>query len=75
MEEHASAVQTSYDRVAAAYAAHYLGELAYKPLDRALLDCFAEEVRGHGPVGDIGCGPTCIKLILPRMAQGGVDRC
>jgi len=56
MEEHASAVQTSYDRVAAAYAAHYLGELAYKPLDPALLDCFAEEVRGHGPVGGIGCG-------------------
>ncbi len=64
MEEQASAIQTSYDRVAAEYATHFLGELAYKPLDRALLDCFAEEVRGHGPVGDIGCGPGHVTRYL-----------
>lgn len=57
-------VQTCYDRVAAEYAAHYLGELAYKPLDRALLDCFAEQVRGRGPVGDIGCGPGQVTRYL-----------
>lgn len=64
MDEQAPTVQTSYDRVAAEYAEHFLGELAYKPLDRALLDCFAEEVRGHGPVGDIGCGPGQVARYL-----------
>ncbi len=34
----------------------------------------------HGPdsiplTGTASVNPTCIKLILPRMAQGGVDRC
>lgn len=45
----------SYDRVAATYAAGFVGELAGKPLDRALLAAFAEEV--DGPVADLGAGP------------------
>ncbi len=75
MEGQAPAVQTSYDRVAAAYAAHFLGELAYKPLDRALLDCFAEEVRGRGPVGDVGCGPGQVARYLHErgLAPVGID--
>ena len=66
MGDQPSAIQASYDRVAAAYAAHFMGELAHKPLDRALLDCFAEEVRGQGPapVGDIGCGPGHVARYL-----------
>ena len=48
----------SYDRVAHEYAHRIHGELAHKPLDRALLDRFALEVRGRGPVCDLGCGPS-----------------
>jgi ubiquinone/menaquinone biosynthesis C-methylase UbiE len=50
-------LQASYDRVADEYARRIYGELADKPLDRALLDRFAEQIRGHGPACDIGCGP------------------
>ncbi|MDP9365498.1 MAG: class I SAM-dependent methyltransferase [Chloroflexota bacterium] len=57
MDDPAEAVRGSYDRVAEAYAEHLFDELAGKPLDRALLDCFAEQVRGLGPVADVGCGP------------------
>lgn len=51
------AVRRSYDAVAAEYARRIAGELAGKPLDRALLDAFAEQVRALGPVCDLGCGP------------------
>jgi SAM-dependent methyltransferase len=50
-------IRESYDSAAAAYAEHLAGELARKPLDRHLLNRFAEEVRGRGPVADLGCGP------------------
>jgi SAM-dependent methyltransferase len=75
MDRQPSSVETAYDRVAAEYAAHFLGELAYKPLDRALLDCFAEEVRGHGPVGDIGCGPGQVARYLSErgLTPVGID--
>jgi SAM-dependent methyltransferase len=53
----ADEVRRSYDRLAAPYAERLFGELAGKPLDRALLACFAEQVRGLGPVADVGCGP------------------
>jgi len=49
------ATRSSYDRVAARYAAEIGGELAGKPLDRALLNAFAELVAG--PVLDVGGGP------------------
>jgi len=50
-------VRTSYDSVAAAYVEHLYAELAEKPLDRHLLNRFAEEVRDRGVAGDLGCGP------------------
>jgi SAM-dependent methyltransferase len=50
-------VAQGYDRIAEAYADHFFGELDGKPLDRALLDLFVDEVKGRGPVADIGCGP------------------
>jgi SAM-dependent methyltransferase len=53
-----------YDAVADAYAARLFGELADKPLDRALLDRFAELTRGRGPVCDLGCGPGQIARYL-----------
>jgi SAM-dependent methyltransferase len=50
-------VRAFYDAVAAEYAEHFIDELAGKPLDRALLERFADDVRGAGPVYDLGCGP------------------
>ena len=75
MDQQPSPVQTAYDRVATEYATHYLGELAHKPLDRALLDCFAEDVRGHGPVGDVGCGPGQVARYLAErgLTPVGID--
>lgn len=54
----------SYDRVAGEYAARMFDELGHKPLDRALLSCFAEQVAGLGPVADIGCGPGQVARVL-----------
>lgn len=50
-------VRAFYDAVAAEYAEHFADELAGKPLDRALLERFADDVREAGPVYDLGCGP------------------
>ncbi len=46
----------SYDQVADRYAAEIGDELQHKPLDRALLDAFAELTAGAA-VADAGCGP------------------
>jgi SAM-dependent methyltransferase len=52
------AVRDTYDRAAEAYARQFLDELAHKPLDCALLDVFAAELRGRdGVVVDLGTGP------------------
>jgi SAM-dependent methyltransferase len=51
------ALRRGYDAVAEPYADRFAAELADKPLDRALLGCFAEQVAGLGPVADVGCGP------------------
>jgi SAM-dependent methyltransferase len=53
----AAGVRAFYDTVAREYAEHFGDELEGKPLDRALLERFAAEVRGAGPVYDLGCGP------------------
>ena len=75
MDERAASIRRSYDRVAAAYAAHLFDELDGKPLDRALLDCFAEQVRGKGSVADIGCGPGQVARYLAEreVPVHGVD--
>jgi SAM-dependent methyltransferase len=57
------ATRDSYDRVAERYAAEVGGELAHKPLDRALLDVFAELTAG-GTVVDAGCGPGHVAAYL-----------
>jgi ubiquinone/menaquinone biosynthesis C-methylase UbiE len=57
-------IAAGYDRVSRAYADHFHGELEHKPLDRALLDLFADELRGKGKVVDIGCGPGQIARAL-----------
>jgi 2-polyprenyl-3-methyl-5-hydroxy-6-metoxy-1,4-benzoquinol methylase len=47
----------SYDAVAGKYADSYSGELAGKPLDRALLACLIEQAGPGTPIADVGCGP------------------
>ena len=59
-----------YDRVADRYAEEFFDELSKKPFDRTLLDRFAERLRGHGPVCEIGCGPGQIARYLKNQ---GVD--
>jgi len=56
--------QSSYDRIARAYADGIYAELAGKPFDRQVLDHFAERVGGRGPVCDLGCGPAQIARYL-----------
>jgi SAM-dependent methyltransferase len=51
-------VRAFYDAVAAEYAEQFADELNGKPLDRALLERFAADVRGTGTVYDLGCGPA-----------------
>jgi ubiquinone/menaquinone biosynthesis C-methylase UbiE len=60
----ASAVQSSYDRVADEYARHIYDELRHKPFDRELLDRFADRVRPMGLTCDLGCGPGQIARYL-----------
>jgi SAM-dependent methyltransferase len=57
-------VRESYDSAAEAYAEHLATELAGKPLDRHLLNRFAEATRGRGLVADLGCGPGHISRYL-----------
>jgi SAM-dependent methyltransferase len=57
VNDRTDAIRRSYDTVADEYVRRIAGELANKPLDRALLDAFAELVGDRGTVADIGCGP------------------
>jgi SAM-dependent methyltransferase len=70
-------VRDSYDSAAREYAEHLAAELDRKPLDRALLARFAEEVRGRGPgpVADLGCGPGHVTRHLAGLgvAMVGID--
>src|SRR4051812_39438475 len=49
-------VRATYDAIAEPYARALSDELDGKPIDRALLDSFAELVSG-GQLLDLGCGP------------------
>ena len=66
----ANETQASYDSVAGEYARRVFDELSSKPLDRDILDRFAESVRGLGPVCDMGCGPGQVARYLK---DHGVD--
>jgi ubiquinone/menaquinone biosynthesis C-methylase UbiE len=70
-----SEVQSSYDRVADEYARHIYDELRHKPLDRQLLDRFADRVRGTGIACDLGCGPGQVARYLSerKVEICGVD--
>ena len=54
----------SYDSVADEYVQRIFDELRHKPLDRQLLDRFADAVREVGPACDLGCGPGQVAQYL-----------
>jgi SAM-dependent methyltransferase len=68
-------VRESYDSAAEAYAEHLASELTGKPLDRHLLNRFAEETRGRGLVADLGCGPGHVARYLADqgVTVAGID--
>lgn len=63
-EQQTGEVQAAYDLIADEYANHIYDELRLKPLDRELLDRFAERVKGKGLVCDLGCGPGQVARYL-----------
>jgi len=75
IDEKVNTVQSSYDHVADEYVCHVYDELRHKPLDRQLLDKFAEKVRGGGLACDLGCGPGQVARYLHQrgVAVCGVD--
>ena len=56
--------QSSYDAVAADYAAKFQDEMDHKPFDRDCLDRLIRDVGGLGPICDLGCGPGQIARYL-----------
>ncbi|MDT0441825.1 class I SAM-dependent DNA methyltransferase [Streptomyces johnsoniae] len=70
---HLHTTRAAYDAIAAEYAGHFAGELAAKPMARAILGVFAEVVRGA--VIDVGCGPGRVTAYLHGLgvAVSGVD--
>jgi SAM-dependent methyltransferase len=75
---HLVTTRTAYDTVAGAYAELLREELAGKPLDRAMLGAFAEQVRASGaggPVAELGCGPGRVTAHLHGLGLDafGVD--
>src|SRR5215469_13092127 len=65
----------SYDRIAEHYATEYFDELSRKPFDCELLTRFAQSLRAHARVCDIGCGPGHIARYLANRGLNvtGVD--
>lgn len=77
--DHQRRVRVSYDAVTDAYIERVHGELVHKPLDRALLTAFAEQVlAAFGPgasICDAGCGPGHVGAFLADhgLAVTGID--
>ncbi len=63
-EQKTAEVRAGYDLIADEYARHIYDELRHKPLDRELLDRFAERVKDRGLVCDLGCGPGQVARYL-----------
>ncbi len=70
--EKISGVRASYDTLADEYVRHVYDELRHKPMDRQLLDRFADGVRDTGLACDLGCGPGQVARYLH---ERGVEVC
>ena len=57
-------VREDYDQLAEEYARRLFNELQHKPFDCELLNRFAADVKGHGNVCDMGCGPGHVARYL-----------
>lgn len=68
-------VRESYDSAADAYTSHLAAELGRKPLDRHLLNRFAEGVRGRCLVADLGCGPGHVAKYIHDRGVSGAATC
>jgi SAM-dependent methyltransferase len=68
-------LRTSYDLVAGEYGRRIFDELRHKPLDREVLEGFADRVRGRGAVCDLGCGPGQVARFLHDLGADvvGID--
>jgi len=64
--KHVRETRDGYDSVADEYFERFKHSLQEHPLHRAMIDVFAELVRGSGslPVADIGCGPGAVTEYL-----------
>ncbi|MFJ9708574.1 class I SAM-dependent methyltransferase [Streptomyces sp. NPDC101234] len=52
-----TATRTFYDAIASDYAERFRSEYDKRPVERAMLEVFAERVGAGGEVADLGCGP------------------
>lgn len=68
--EKLASLEAGYDKVAGHYVERIFNELDHKPLDRLLLDRFAESVGSSERVCDVGCGPGHVTSYLHKR---GVD--
>jgi SAM-dependent methyltransferase len=59
-----NSIRESYDRLAEEYTRRISDELQHKPLDRELLDRFAQQTKGQGEICDMGCGPGHVARYL-----------
>ncbi|UUU19319.1 class I SAM-dependent methyltransferase [Streptomyces sp. DSM 40750] len=59
-----TSLRDSYDAVADVYAQGFTADLVSKPLDRAMLAAFAEQVPKERLVADVGCGPAQVACFL-----------
>ncbi|WP_033325289.1 class I SAM-dependent DNA methyltransferase [Streptomyces yerevanensis] len=61
--------RASYDSIATEYADRFPDDLERRPLDKALINAFAELVRsaGAGPVADVGCGTGHVAAYLSSL--------
>ncbi|MGW2473847.1 class I SAM-dependent DNA methyltransferase [Streptomyces sp. NPDC001665] len=65
-----SVTRAAYDDAAELYARLFSDSLRDSPLDRAMLDVFAESVGAGGRVADLGCGPG---YVTGHLAGLGLD--
>lgn len=71
-----TSVAAAYNSIANDYANHFRGELDGKPLDRALLCCFAQlRMSNSAPILDLGCGTGGVVQYLDTLGLNvrGID--